>query len=193
MITNLSLQDNDLIMLNRWTQLELPNLFKMSLPIQRPYEFDDDIHFSVSFEMSLDVYVHERKMLTYLDLLAGIGGFSGIIFIVFDAIQALWNFNNLENFLATRLFKLKLPEDKIDRTQDVFLHSEYIPDSKYPYMRELLQRLLPAACLRCCTSLKKTRKERAMQLAREKLSNEINIIEIVKMWRYFQIAIRSLL
>ena len=88
----------------------------MSEKLSRPYEFDDGIQFSVSFEMSLDTVVHERHQLTYLDLLAEMGGFSGIVFMVLNALQQIWNFNNLENFMVTRLFKLKLPEDEIDRT-----------------------------------------------------------------------------
>ena len=38
-----------------------------------------------------------------------------------------------------------------------------------------------------------SRREKALQLARAKLYKEVNIIEIVKSWRYFQRAIRFLL
>ena len=40
---------------------------------------------------------------------------------------------------------------------------------------------------------KHSRNERAMKMAREKLNKEINIIEIVKDWRYFKTALNSLI
>lgn len=48
---------------------------------------------------------------------------------------------------------------------------------------------VPARCM-CC---KRDRRAVALQMAREKLNKEINIIEIVKSWRYFELAIKSLL
>ena len=46
---------------------------------------------------------------------------------------------------------------------------------------------------RCKKDKMRSRKERAMQMARDKLDKEINIIEIVKSWRYYQKALSQLL
>ena len=48
---------------------------------------------------------------------------------------------------------------------------------------------MPKRCFFCTYS----RKEKALQIARAKLFKEVNIIEIVKSWRYYQSAIRHLL
>ena len=142
--------------------------------------------------MSLDLIRHERKQLTMLDMLSEIGGFSGLVFSTFALFQGLWNFNALENYMVSRLFKVKLAEDTIDRKKELFHHSEYIKDNKIPYFREILQRALPKICVRCCC-LRKTRRERAMQMARGALAEEINIIEIIKLQRYFHSVIHNLL
>jgi hypothetical protein len=44
---------------------------------------------------------------------------------------------------------------------------------------------------KCCCEL--SRKEQALQRARNKLSSEINIVEIVKAWRYYDRAFHYLL
>ena len=46
-------------------------------------------------------------------------------------------------------------------------------------------------CCKCC--IRRSRRDIAMQMAREKLDKEINIIEIVKSWRYYNIALKFLL
>lgn len=45
-------------------------------------------------------------------------------------------------------------------------------------------------CLKCC---KPSRKERFFQMARQRLQNEINIVEIIKSRRFFTRALRLLL
>ena len=56
-------------------------------------------------------------------------------------------------------------------------------------MRNWFLNFVPKPCF-CCSY---NRKERALQIAREKLDKEVNIIEIVKSWRYFDSAFRVLL
>ena len=57
-----------------------------------------------------------------------------------------------------------------------------------PYFKDILNNFLS----KCC-QLSKSRREVAIEMARKKLNKELNIIEIVKSWRYFGRALHYLL
>ena len=55
----------------------------------RPYEFTDNVHFAISYEMDLDKYFIERTVYTSLDLLGDIGGLMGILITIGNFIYKL--------------------------------------------------------------------------------------------------------
>ena len=69
------------------------------------------------------------------------------------------------------------------------MKSDYIKSKFCPNFCGWFRSCVPGFLV-CCSL---TRKEKAMNLAREKLNREINIIEIVKSWRYYDKAFRFLL
>ena len=60
-------------------------------------------------------------------------------------------------------------------------------------MKATLRSLVPDCCKKSKCHCKQSRNEKAMEIARNKLDKEINIIEIVKSWRYFERALKFLL
>ena len=69
---------------------------------------------SVTFEMDLDRMEYSRSRFTVLDLLAQFGGFIGIFGRIFGFFMAAWNFNALENYMVTYLYKMRStnPDDE---------------------------------------------------------------------------------
>ena len=70
--------------------------------------------------MDLDLMQYERTVYTMFDMLSDIGGLTGIIAIVFGFINSTWNYNAFDNFMVSRLFKIKKPKDEIDEDEPVF-------------------------------------------------------------------------
>ena len=53
-------------------------------------------------------------------MLSDIGGLTGIVTIVFATISGTWNYNAFDNFMVSRLFKIKKPKDEFDEDDPVF-------------------------------------------------------------------------
>ena len=70
--------------------------------------------------MSLDLLKLERRVSTLSDLMSDVGGFFGLL-VMFGSVSAkLWNFNSFENFLISRLYKIKKPADKLEEGMTYF-------------------------------------------------------------------------
>ena len=91
--------------------------------------------------------------------------------------------------MVSRLFKIKKPVDEIKPGTEYFNKSEFIKLGRCPNFKDWCMSWIPKRCIFC----KKSRHEIAMSMAREKLCREINIIEIVKSWRYFENAFNYLI
>ena len=61
----------------------------------------------LSFEFDLDLTVIQRIGYTIPDLLSDIGGIEALTFSLFSIILRFWNYNNLDNHLISKFFKLK--------------------------------------------------------------------------------------
>lgn len=188
--TNLELQDYDTIMLDKVTLIPMNSLFRLEKQEVLPYERLDNTWVSVTIERDLNMMHYERKVFTIFDMLSDIGGLTGIIATMFGIICAAWNYNAFDNFMVSRLFKIKKRKQDIDPGTPIFNQSDYIDLSSAPNFTDWFYSCLPKRFTRCC---KRDRKSVALQMAREKLFKEINIVEIVKSWRYFDLAIKSLL
>ena len=105
------LQDYDIIQLDDWTQRERKDLFKLVEQKVVPYEVDDNVWVSVSVNMDLDRMNYSRSRYTALDLLSDVGGIYGIFTQIFGIFLAAWNFNIVENFMVSKLFRMKTPSN----------------------------------------------------------------------------------
>ena len=101
------------------------------------------------------------------------------------------NYKNFDSYLASRLYRV-LPDesenansdpdnDKLDRFNCCNGIRESVIDC---WPRSL-------GCCKCCR--RHQRKERAMHKARDLLLKEINIIQMIKMTRYFELALKLLI
>ena len=66
----------------------------------------------ITFELDLDQKFIMRKCYSILDLLSDMGGMIGILMGFFSSVVGCLNFNNFDNYMISRLFKVKKIEAK---------------------------------------------------------------------------------
>ena len=62
----------------------------------------------LTIEMDRDLIGISRSGYTFLDVLSDVGGLQGILLSFCFMLIMIWNHNNFDNYLASRLFKLKV-------------------------------------------------------------------------------------
>ena len=125
--------------------------------------------------MNMDRTLIERKAYTILDILSDLGGLQGILISGISFLLSILNYNHLNSYLASQLFK----------SHQIAL----VPLSTCDSVKGFCIRLLPAK-LACCH---KRRKQIVMEKAREALEKELDIIHIVRSRRFIKIALKHLL
>ena len=101
-------------MLDKLTLIMKEDLFRLTEQKLLPYERFDETWISVTIEMDLNMTHYERKVYTVFDMLSDVGGLNGIFITIFGIITSLWQFNAFDNYMVSRLFKIKKPRDEID-------------------------------------------------------------------------------
>ena len=108
---------------------------------------------------------------------------SGVGYII-----AIWNFNMFDNYMVTRLFKMKRPESGDNDEKSWGEKSEFMSPQILYNPKDCIRDLCPTFV--CSRIMKSNRRERAFENARDALEKEINIIEIIKSRRYFNGALK---
>ena len=80
------------------------------MPI-RSYESDYDVQMEIQIEMNMNQMQVVRDGYTLLDLISDIGGLQGILISGSAILLSVWNYNNLDNFLVSKLYKIA-PKNK---------------------------------------------------------------------------------
>ena len=81
------------------------SIFGIKPMTQRPYEFDDDIHYVVSFEFNLDKMKIDREVYNFLDWLGDIGGLETALVLFLGYMNAFVNYEAYEDFLVSKLYR----------------------------------------------------------------------------------------
>ena len=104
----------------------------------------------------------------------------------------LWNYNNFDNIMVSKLYRMKADggEDLSQQSSEkAYKSSEAFVPARMPNCDDLLRSCLPS-CLFC---YKPSRKNRAFNKAREVLSKEVNVYEVIQLRRYISKALKHLL
>ena len=80
----------------------------------------------VTFELDLNQKFILRKSYSILDLLSDIGGMIGILMGIFSSIVACFNYNNFDNYMVSRLFKVKKIDAEKNAGESYFQRAEFI-------------------------------------------------------------------
>ena len=82
----MELQDYDTVQLDYITRIDIDILFKLEKQEVMPYEKFDNTWISVTIERNLNMMHYERKVYTGLELLSDVGGFNGMLLLLFGVI-----------------------------------------------------------------------------------------------------------
>ena len=97
-----------------------------------PHEFRDNVWFTLRIEMNLDLLKYERQVSTLSDLMSDVGGFFGLLTMFGGVLAKLWNFNSFDNFLVSRLYKIKKPSEELNEETSHFDKSDFMIKSIIP-------------------------------------------------------------
>ena len=74
----------------------------------------------ITFELDLDRKFIMRKCYNILDLLSEVGGMIGILLVFFSSVVSCFNYNNFDNYMVSRLFKVKKIDAKSNQSDPYF-------------------------------------------------------------------------
>ena len=74
---------------------------------ERPYEFFDDVHMEIVYEVNLDLRRLRRSVYSLLDWIGDVGGLFEAMSVVFGLIVAAYQYKVLEQYLVRNLFMWK--------------------------------------------------------------------------------------
>ena len=129
---HIELQDQEHIDLGDQTLFTDFNLFNMERKMTLSHEWRDSVWITVWIEMNLDLLKYERRVSTLSDLMSDVGGFFGLLIMFGSVFSKLWNFNSFENYLVSRLYKIKKPSEKLTDGTAYFDKSDFVKKSVIP-------------------------------------------------------------
>ena len=158
------------------------------LPI-KSYEKDYDIQVDITFEMNMDQLVISRDGYTILDWLSDIGGIQGIFISALAIFISLCNYNYLDNFLSSKLYKIeKANSSSFDSAED---RTESMSINPCSGLRDAICDKIPDCLVRC--KPRSSHNDRGLELGRAKLEKEANIVSMITKMRYFDAALSTIL
>lgn len=140
-------------------QLELTMFHTVTGPI-RFYDFKDNVQFAVTYELSLDLHVINRKVYGLLDFLGDIGGLTGSLRAIFTLAIMVFQHKAALNETATRSYLIKDGEElsaaeRAKQSKEMTSRNKVtkrIPIGFFGGIKLSFQRLLPCCRATCCQS-----------------------------------------
>ena len=163
------------------TKVGHDDVFKMHQAQSRPYEQEDSVHISVTFEFNLDKTYIDRQAYSILDWLGDIGGITEAFFFIGAAFLGVVEYGKLDQMLIQDLYRAKTQakdEEKASKTS-----SEKIKNVLS------IQLLVHAFCP--CLG-RGPRSVRILTKGKQRLYDEIDIIQFMKKFRECQYGLNGL-
>ena len=104
----------------------------------KSYERDSETLADITIEMDLNRLLIQREAYSLLDLLSDIGGMQGIIVQQAFLFLTFWNYNNFDNYLVTRLYKIKKPAEARRASKSYEERSELLQTRRLANPRDCL-------------------------------------------------------
>ena len=83
-----------------------PEIFNVLPKGERPYEFYDNVHVAIVYEISLDRRRIQRSVYSLLDWIGDIGGLLEAMFVIFSLLIAIYHYKAFEIHMIGQLFSL---------------------------------------------------------------------------------------
>ena len=107
-LTDLRLQDEEYIQIGDYTEDNVVT-FNHKHTANRPYEFPDNVHLQVTWELDLTQYRIDRDVYSVLDWIGDVGGLSEGLVILITIVLAIINFAKFDHFLIEHLYRKPAP------------------------------------------------------------------------------------
>lgn len=78
----------------------------------RFYDFKDNVHFAITYEMSRDLLSVNRKVYSVLDLLGDVGGLTGSLHAIFALAIFVFQYKATLNDTSTRTYLIEEGDDQ---------------------------------------------------------------------------------
>ena len=163
------------------TELTDQSLFVLEQQFARPYELNKEVLMALSIEINPHLKVLNRNNYAILDMLSDVGGLVEVLAFGFGYILYALNYRNIENFLASHLYKADDPKKSQPKDSPTLIFT------KFGNIRDYFLSCFPQKCH------KRNRRFNTMQSAWSSLDTETDIVSILRKLRYFEIAIEYLL
>ena len=103
---DLALQDQP-ISLEQITEIKEPHSFQLNSIASRPFEYDgSEFVAGIDIQNNLDFTSIWRDSYTFFDVLSDTGGMASALISLFLPLVGLLNYNHLESYISSRLFKI---------------------------------------------------------------------------------------
>ena len=111
----------------------------------RPYEFFDNVHIAITYELDPDYYQSEVHVYNALDMLGDIGGLQYSLVIVLSSILMLMHHNKMENYLVSQMFHVvnaksmqrKMGKVGLNKGKVTDVYDNGLDPKKLSYCREI--------------------------------------------------------
>ena len=147
------------------TELEDDTVFRFNLEPFKSYEKDYDVQVDITIEMDLNLTVIAREGYTILDWISDIGGMQGMLLGLIAFLVAIWNYNQFQNYMVTRLYKMEKKDAREGKYENYDERSDFIFPCPGSNPRDCICDKLPG-CFQCCRS---GRRDKSIDLGRQKL------------------------
>ena len=78
--------------------------FSIEYHAVRPYQFSDNVHTAITYELDPDYYHVEMQVYNALDMLGDIGGLQYCLILIFSSLLMLLHHNKMENYLVSEMY-----------------------------------------------------------------------------------------
>jgi len=93
--------------------------------------------------MDLNMSAVSKTVYTVFDLLSDVGGLLVISVSIMAIYLGAWNYNSLDNYIVSRLFRIKKPKEKIDSEAPSYKRASYIKLSCLPNCSDWFSSWMP--------------------------------------------------
>ena len=81
---------------------------------ERPYEFPDLVHWTISYEMHLNIRTYDREVYNVLDWIGDIGGLLDGLRLLFALAVAVLTYKKYQTFMVAQLYQYQSKSDDDD-------------------------------------------------------------------------------
>ena len=134
--------------LDEITKIYDDSIFELKALPKRAYEKDTVVLMDITIELDLDRKLIKRMCYSLLELMSDVGGMIGILMVFLSSIVSCFNYNNFDNYMVSRLFKIKKLDSEANLSNQYFQRADFIDPSNYNNFLEYFLSIMP--CKKCC-------------------------------------------